>query len=207
MSTTTTTTTSSAVPARAGTAATTARGAIGGMIAAGVMAMFAMVASVTYQHHGFFTPLFHISALFGSPNPMMRSAEQAMADHRFWFDAGPAVLGLAIHMVTGAMFGMTFALLTTRLRVPANVLTGAAYGLAVFVMSAFVGLPIAAKVTGSGSTIADMASMVGWVTFAAEHMMFGAALGALARLAQRTGDGGGVGGGVQGGAGSAKLFR
>ena len=57
---------------------------------------------------------------------------------------------------------------------------GAMYGLAVFVVSAFVGLPLAAKATGSGTTIADMASMVGWATFAIEHMMFGLVLGALA---------------------------
>jgi len=41
------------------------------MAAAVAMAMFAMIASVTYQHHGFFTPLFHISALVGSPKSMI----------------------------------------------------------------------------------------------------------------------------------------
>jgi hypothetical protein len=41
------------------------RGGVAGMIAGAAMAMFAMVASVTSQHHGFFTPLFHTSALFG----------------------------------------------------------------------------------------------------------------------------------------------
>ena len=46
--------------------ATVVRRGVAGMIAGAAMAMFAMVASVTYQHRGFFTPLFHISALFGS---------------------------------------------------------------------------------------------------------------------------------------------
>lgn len=50
-------------------------GAIGPMIAAMAMAMYAMAASVSYQHRGFFTPLFHISALFGSPKPMMTSKQ------------------------------------------------------------------------------------------------------------------------------------
>ena len=36
---------------------TVAGGAVAGMAGGMVMAMFAMVASVTYQHHGFFTPL------------------------------------------------------------------------------------------------------------------------------------------------------
>ena len=150
------------------------------MIAGAVMAMFAMVASVTYQHHGFFTPLFHISALFGSPNAMMRSAMEAMTGNTFWFSAGPAVLGLLIHMMTGAMFGIGFAFLARRLPRTVLVPAGAMYGLAVFVVSAFIGLPVAAKITNSGSTISDMASMVGWATFAIEHMMFGLVLGALA---------------------------
>lgn len=150
------------------------------MIAGAAMAMFAMVASVTYQHHGFFTPMFHISALFGSPDAMMRSVAEAMADNKFWFSTGPAALGLVIHMMTGAMFGIAFAYLARRLPRTALVPVGAMYGLAVFAMSAFVGLPIAAKVTNSGTTISDMASMVGWATFAVEHMMFGLVLGALA---------------------------
>ena len=160
--------------------ATLLRWGVAGMIGGAVVAMFAMVASVTYQHHGFFTPLFHISALFGSPDAMMRSAAEAMAGNRFWFSAGPAVLGLLIHVVTGAMFGIGFAFLARRLPRIVLVPAGAMYGLAVFVMSAFVGLPLAAKATGSGATISDMASMVGYATFAVEHMMFGLVLGALA---------------------------
>ncbi len=154
------------------------------MIAGAVMAMFAMIASVTYQHHGLFTPLFHISALFGSPDAMMRSAAEAMAGSRFWFSPGPAVLGLVIHMMTGAMFGIGFAFIARRLarRLPRTTLVpvGAADGLSVFVVSAFIGLPVAAKITNSGRTISDMAKMVGWATFAVEHMMFGVVLGVLA---------------------------
>ena len=143
-----------------------------------------MIASVTYQHHGLFTPLFHISALFGSPDAMMRSVAEAMAGSRFWFSAGPAVLGLVIHMMTGVMFGIGFAFIARRLahRLPRTALVpaSAAFGLIVFVVSAFIGLPLAAKITNSGSTISDMAKMVGWATFAVEHMMFGVVLGVLA---------------------------
>ena len=156
------------------------RGGVAGMIAGAAMAMFAMVASVTYQNHGFFTPLFHISALFGSPDAMMRSGMEAMAGNEFWFSAGPAVLGLLIHMMTGAMFGIGFAFLARRLSRTVLVPAGALYGLAVFVVSAFVSLPVAAKITNSGNIISDMASMVGWATFAVEHMMFGLVLGVLA---------------------------
>ncbi len=156
------------------------RGAATGMIGGAVMAMFAMIVSLTFQHHGFFTPLFHISALFGSPDAMMRSASEAMAGSKFWFSASPAVLGLLIHMVTGAMFGVGFAFIARRLPRAALVPSGVAYGLAVFVVSAFVGLPVAAKITRSGTTISDMASMVGWVTFAVEHLVFGLVLGVIA---------------------------
>lgn len=156
------------------------------MIAGAAMAMFAMVASVTYQHHGFFTPMFHISALCGSSDAMMRSSMEAIAGSKFWFSAGPAVLGLSIHMMTGALFGIGFAFLARRLPRTLLVPAGAMYGLAVFVVSAFVGLPVAAKITGSGDVISDMASMVGWATFAVEHMMFGLVLGAVAWRAAPT---------------------
>ena len=155
------------------------RGAVYGMVAGMAMAMFAMVASVTFQHHGFFTPLFHISALLGSPDAMMTSVSQSMAGHHFWFAAGPALLGLMIHMVTGATYGMVFGLMTRRLRRSLIIPAGMAYGLAVFVVSSFIGLPIAAKLTGSGAVITDMARMVGWSTFAIEHLMFGTVLGLL----------------------------
>ncbi len=156
------------------------RGGVAGMVAGAVMAMFAMVASVTYQHHGFFTPLLHISALFGSPAAMMRSVSEAMTGNRFWFTAGPAALGLLIHMMTAAMFGIGFVLVARRIRRAALVPAGGLYGLAVFVVSTFVGLPLAAKITSSGTAISHMASMVGWATFAVEHMMFGVVLGILA---------------------------
>ena len=156
------------------------RGGVAGMVAETVMAMFAMVASVTYQHHGFFTPLLHISALIGSLDPMMRSVSEAMTGNRLWFTAGPAALGLLIHMMTGAMFGIGFVFLARRIRRTALVPAGGVYGLAVFVVSAFIGLPLAAKITNSGTAISHMTSMVGWATFAVEHLIFGVVLGILA---------------------------
>lgn len=154
-------------------------GAVAGMLAAVAMAMFAMVASVTYQHHGFFTPLLHMSALLGSPKAMMTSVHRAMAGQRFWLTPGAALTGALIHMMTGAGFGIVFGVIVRsvprRLWVPIGVL----YGLAVFVVSAFVGLPIAATVTGSGSVISEMARIVGRGTFAAEHVLFGLTLAAV----------------------------
>ena len=116
----------------------------------------------------------------------MRSAVEAMAGNRFWFSAGPAPVGLVIHMMTGAMFGIGSAFLARRLRRAVLVGAGVVHGLAVCFLSAFVGLPLAARITGSGSTIWETVSMVGWATFAVEHMMFGLVLG-RSRVADRTG--------------------
>ncbi len=156
------------------------RGAVFGMIAGMMMAMVAMVAAVTYQHHGFFTPLFHISALTGTPTAMMTSMMHAAAGDNFWFTPGAALAGLVIHMVTGAMFGVGFMVLATRVPRAWLVPAGAMYGLAVFAFSAFVGLPVAAAISGAGDSISDMGTMVGYGTFALEHVVFGMTLGVLA---------------------------
>ncbi len=155
------------------------RGAVAGMVGAMAMAMFAMIASVTYQHHGFFTPLFHISALTGSPQAMMTSVAKAMNGQRFWFTPGAALAGLAIHMMTGPAFGMMFALVARRVPRRSLVGVGALYGVGVFAVSSFIALPVAGSIAGSGDVISHMARMVGYPTFALEHAMFGMALGVL----------------------------
>lgn len=165
---------------------TARRGAVIGMVAAMAMAMYAMVASATYQHHGFFTPLFHISALVGSPKAMAQSMTAAMHGDTFWFTTGAAACGLLIHMVTGAMYGIAFALLTRRVRGDATLLAGgSAYGAAALLFSGLVALPVAATIADAGKPISDMASMVGWGTFAVEHVIFGMMLGAGAIVARR----------------------
>lgn len=165
---------------------TARRGAVIGMIAAMAMATYAMVASATYQHHGFFTPLFHISALIGSPKAMTRSMTAAMHGNTFWFTTGAAACGLLIHMITGAMYGIAFAFLTRRVRGDPTLLAGGtAYGVAALLFSGLVALPIAATIADAGKPISDMASMVGWPTFAVEHVIFGMMLGAGVIVARR----------------------
>jgi len=56
---------------------------------------------------------------------------------------------------------------------------GAAWGVVVYMSSAFLLLSLAATIFGSGDQIENMASLVGQGTFIAEHVIFGAALGAL----------------------------
>jgi hypothetical protein len=139
------------------------------------------------QDTGFFTPLYHIASLVAAPDTMMTSMEGAMAGDPFQFSFGVAVLGAVIHMMTGAMYGALFALVVARLRLGVAALTvaGLVWGIVVFVISAFVALPAAAALFGSGDPIRNMAEMAGWATFFVEHVMYGIALGLLVGLSRR----------------------
>ncbi|MGV8964637.1 MAG: hypothetical protein ACOH2F_00035 [Cellulomonas sp.] len=156
-------------------------GALAGMAASLVMAMFAMIAAATYQNSGFFTPLYHIASTFISPDTMMASMQQAMDGATFYFVFGPAVVGALVHMMIGAMYGAMFAIAAVllRLRGPILIPAGAVWGAMVFVISSFAALPIAAAVFSSGDQIAQMAAKVGYGTFLTEHLLFGLALGML----------------------------
>jgi hypothetical protein len=163
-------------------------GALWGLVAAAAMAMYAMVASATYQGTGLFTPLYHIASTFIDPKPMMASMENAAQDRLFHFELGPALVGMMIHIVVGAAYGAIFGLIARALRLGGlgAVVAGAAYGLAVMVFSSVVGLPIAASVFGGGEPISEMPSMVGWSTFTLEHLIFGAVVGIGYSVASRS---------------------
>lgn len=151
-----------------------------GVVASIVMAMYAMIASWA-KDTGFFTPLYHIASLWISPKTLMASMQDGMANHAFHFVFGPAVLGAIIHMMTGAAYGAIFGVIASKLRLglPALAGVGMIYGFLVFVVSAFIFLPLAGAIFSSGDQIGDMAKMAGWWTFIIEHLMFGVALGAL----------------------------
>jgi hypothetical protein len=154
-------------------------GALLGVVAALVMGMFAMIASATYHDTGFFTPLHHIASALIDPGAMMRSMEAGMAGDTFAISVGPALLGLGLHLATGAFWGAVFGLIvaTGWLRGIAGLLGGIVYGLAVLVVMAFVALPVIASVFGGGEPISDMPRLAGWGTFAIEHAIYGAVLG------------------------------
>jgi hypothetical protein len=153
------------------------------------MAIFAMVAAATYQHHGFFTPLYHIATLLLNPTYLMSSVEQAAGGDAFTFFAGPAAVGVLIHVVVGAVYGVLFALIVGLLRLsrPVVVPVGILYGLAVVAFSSFVGLPLAANLFDAGTPIRDMPTLAGWVTFTIEHLIFGFVLGLIAAAFLRPG--------------------
>jgi hypothetical protein len=154
-------------------------GALLGAGAAIVMAVFAMMAAATYQGTGFFTPLYHIASSVLDPSTMMRSMQAAGGGDTFTFSAGPAIVGLGLHLLTGAFWGAIFGLIvsTGRLRGPLGLIAGIVYGLVVMIVMALVGLPIVAAVFGGGDPISDMPRLAGWGTFTIEHAIYGAVLG------------------------------
>lgn len=163
-------------------------GVLAGVVASILMGIFAMVAAATYQDTGFFTPLYHIASPLIDGDPMMASMGAAAEGDLFTLDAGPALLGLAVHMTVGAVWGIVFFALARLLHVRgaiAFLAGGIAFGLAVMLFMSWVTLPITADVVGGGQPIEDMPTIVGWGTFSAEHALFGFVLGAWA-AARRT---------------------
>ncbi len=156
-------------------------GALWGLVAAAVMAMYAMVAGATYLGSGFFAPMYHIASTVIEPTAMMTSMEKAMeGETNFYFTFGPTVIGMTIHFMTGIFYGIIFALIARAMRLSggAAVVAGAVYGIAVLLFSSFIGLPLAAALFDGGDPIADMPKMVGWTTFSIEHVTYGIVLGA-----------------------------
>lgn len=110
---------------------------------------------------------------------------------------GVALLGLVIHMMTGAMHGAILGLAVAKLRLGVALLAavGSVYGAILCVASAFVGLPLAAAIFGvrdladgpmaGMNPIADMAEMAGWGVFFTEHLLFGLVAGLLIAVGLR----------------------
>lgn len=165
-------------------ARTVAAGLVAGVIASLVMAVFAMIAAVSYQGSGFLTPLYHIASVFLPPSTMMTSMERAMSGSAVYFAAGPALVGALVHMMVGAVYGVIFAVLARLLKLSGGrlVLAGVVWGLVVFALSSWIALPLAAAVLGSGAQISGMAGMVGYPTFLVEHLLFGVILGLVLKM-------------------------
>jgi hypothetical protein len=141
--------------------------------------MYAMIAAATYQDTGFFTPLYHIASTFIDPTAMETSMKHAMGGDLYYFSAGPAALGMAIHIMTAVAFGVIFAFVAAwlSLRGPVAALVGVIYGLGVFALMSFAVLPVVADLFGAGKPISDMPEMVGYTTFGVEHAIYGLVLG------------------------------
>ncbi len=148
------------------TGRTVVAGAIAGMVAGAVMAMYAMIASATFLHQGFFTPLYGIASPIAGQSAMMTSMQKGVS-----FAFGPALLGLVVHMMWSAMYGVVFALIAraARLRGVTAVIAGAVFGLAIQLVMSVIVLPILG--------LASMPGTIGLPSFTVEHLLFGLTLG------------------------------
>jgi hypothetical protein len=102
-------------------------GALVGMIGGVLMVMFTMLATATYLQMGFFTPLYAIAAPLIGRQPLLSS----MTNTTFYFAPGPALLGLLIHLLWSAFWGMIFGLIVRGLPLTEGlaILSGLVYGL------------------------------------------------------------------------------
>jgi uncharacterized membrane protein YagU involved in acid resistance len=150
-----------------GTSHTLITGAIAGMVAGAVMAMYAMIASATFLHQGFFTPLYGIASPIVGMKAMTASMQQG-----FYFSAGAALIGLIVHMMWSAGFGIAFFLIAraAHLHGAQALIGGAIFGIAVEILMSLLVLPL----LGLGS----MPGTIGVPSFTVEHLLFGAVLGA-----------------------------
>jgi hypothetical protein len=144
------------------------------------MGLFMAVASAAWGDAGFFTPFYRIAAVL-DPAAYDISVEQAAAGSRFWFEPQTALPGACVHLGLAAFFGMLFGLLWRGGRRPgggATLLAAVAWSLVVAAVMVPV-LRFCGQAVGGGGLIADAPSSIGWPTYAAMHLVYGLALGAI----------------------------
>ncbi len=142
------------------------KGAMAGILAGIMMAMYAMIASATFLNQGFFTPLYGIASPIVGNHEMMKSMMEG-----FYFTLGPALIGLMVHMAWSAIYGIIFGVVARALNLTGMVavLGGLAYGLIVAGFMTWIVLPL----VGQGG----MPGMIGGFSFTVEHLIFGMTLG------------------------------
>jgi hypothetical protein len=136
------------------------------MGAGAVMAMYAMTASATFLHQGFFTPLYGIASPIAGQSAMMTSMQRGV-----YLALGPALLGLVVHMMWSAMYGVVFGLIAraASLHSASAVIAGVIFGLAIQVVMSVLVL----RILG----LASMPGTIGLPSFTVEHLLFGLTLG------------------------------
>src|SRR5919108_2057073 len=82
-------------------------GALVGVIGGGLMALFTMLATATYLQMGFFTPLYAIAAPLIGRQPLVTSLTNGV----FYFAPGAGLLGLLVHLLWAAFWGIIFGLI------------------------------------------------------------------------------------------------
>ncbi|MGH2579799.1 MAG: hypothetical protein ACRDHK_04845 [Actinomycetota bacterium] len=162
-------------------------GILAGMVAAVPMGLFSMIAAATYQHRGFFTPMYHIASLLGD-DTAARSLQEAASGDVFFFVPEPTIFGVAMHLVVGGFFGAIFSVVARAVvaRVlPSRVVpsqasiiaVGVAYALLVMLLMSLVLVPAADAVLSGEERVSSFASVAGRGTFTIQHVIYGLVLG------------------------------
>jgi len=137
-------------------------GALIGVIGGVLMALFTMLATATYLQMGFFTPLYAIAA----PLIGRQTLQASMMHGGFYFALGPALLGLVVHLLWSAFWGIIFGLIAQRLHLTEGVaiISGLVYGLLVMLVMSFVVVPIVEA--------PDLLRLVGTLPFIIANALF-----------------------------------
>jgi uncharacterized membrane protein YagU involved in acid resistance len=137
-------------------------GALVGVIGGVLMVMFTMLATATYLQMGFFTPLYAIAAPLIGRQTLLTS----MTNGVFYFAPGPALLGLLVHLLWSAFWGMVFGLIARGLHLTEGVaiISGLVYGLLVMLVMIFIVVPIVGA--------PDLLRLVGTLSFIIAHALF-----------------------------------
>lgn len=157
-------------------------GILAGMVAAVPMGIFSMIAAATYQHRGFFTPMYHITSLLGD-DTAARSLQEAASGDVFFFVPEPTIFGVAMHLVVGGFFGAIFAVVARAVvarALPSRatiIAVGIAYALLVMLLMSLVLVPAADAVLSGEERVSSFASVAGWGTFTIQHVIYGLVLG------------------------------
>jgi hypothetical protein len=144
------------------------------------MGLFMMAASAGWGHAGVFSPFYRIAGVL-DPAAYDISVQEAATGSRSWFEPQSALPGVCVHLALAGFFGMLFVLLANQgrgARRAALAPAGVAWGLLVAAVMVPV-LGLVGRQVGGGALIADMPSQVGWPTYAAMHVVYGLALGAV----------------------------
>jgi len=144
------------------TSSTIKKGAIAGLIAGMVLAMWAMII-------GAFTPG---SGLLAPPQGIAQALGIGVPGHQV--QAVPVIVGLMLHMMNSAVLGIVFALLVAKLAPAAKIVAGMMFGIAVYVISFYAIL----RGVLSANAESFLTANPTWSWFVA-HLMFGVALGGL----------------------------
>jgi hypothetical protein len=146
------------------------RGVIAGIIGGVLMVIFVMIASATYLHMGFFTPLYAIAAPLIGQQPLLAS----IADGTFYLALGPALLGLVGHLLWSALWGLFFGLLAHRLHLTggAAIISGLVYGVLIMLVMVFLVLPIV-----GASSLLQLLGGWAFVLTIANALFYGMSLG------------------------------